>query len=64
MVCGTIDPGSIPGGRTWEGRMSSNMKYWRVGRVVYGAGFENQCPQGLTGSNPVPSAVGKLYNWP
>ena len=46
IVCGTIDPGSIPGGRT----------LWRVGRVVYGAGFENQCSKGRTGSNPVPSA--------
>lgn len=32
---------------------------WWDGRVDYCAGFENRCPEGLMGSNPIPT-VGKL----
>ena len=32
---------------------------WWDGRVAYCAGFENRCPRGLMGSNPIPT-VGKL----
>lgn len=31
--------------------------FWRVGRVVYGTGLENQRAQALEGSNPSPSAL-------
>src|SRR3990172_12545044 len=35
---------------------------WRVGRAVYGAGFENLWAQVLRGSNPLPSALFTLCN--
>lgn len=48
MVADQKVGGPIPPGRTggWAGRQC--------------VGFENQCPQGLTGSTPVPSAYASV----
>ncbi len=35
---------------------SKTETFWRVGRVVYGASFENWWAKVLMGSNPIPSA--------
>ena len=52
-VCETVDPGSIPGRRTY---------YWRVGRVVYGACLESVWAKVRRGSNPLPSAFALSFH--
>ncbi len=70
-VCGTVDPGSIPSGRTSIGGMRRTClpagwlvkhNYWRVGRVVYGARLESVWAKVRRGSNPLPSALSLRFH--